>query len=969
MLKRLFFFVICSSFLCAEVTGSKVGKFYYNNPLVDTTSFHSTQLFSLANINNKTKDISRSGSWRLTHSDQYKPTAISTGSPMFKIKSSTVEIDLNGMEIAYTGTNGDGYIGIEVGFAPSESGTQPTDVVIKNGTIKGFDLGILVHSGVKNIKLENLQIIDSSCGVVLMGKGGDYHSNAVVSCVMNGVRIIGHGANRKTALVNLKDLIEDVANYNYGSNAFMPLRDDAVEAGVDTVHTYAGIMALYARDLFIMNSSVQGIGYNGGDEGTSNRTEGIGVVVRHTTRFGMYNSYVERSASETKAVGLQFEDVNDIEVINCQFNSGTSATKTVGIELFSESAPGSGYLIESAKFADCECNLNYSGDVVLGIDATYARDIVIENVQCNRNNGLKTTYGLYATKLHHADIINSIFSTNISTNASIATAEGVTAAGIYLNGASAGDILAITCDGVQANGNVGTNTGRGCYIKNANAIDISNSSFCLNEGTSLRTSEDTDLIGSTSVVAGHDQSAVVISKHLGVLTQTGGYGIVLDAVTNCVCDNVKASYNQGVRSAGLQIKNSNDCQVFGGQFSSQQATGGCFHSSLASQSPTALAASSSHQTLLYGGDSLSTIDARYATDKFLLNMELVKADQQNSAATEDYDEIRTVISAMSLLQAGVARYRLWGTAVGCHVHNSKACFFKGIHALRNVSEKDSAVGIAFTGEVENCIVRDSELSYNVAWQDSIKTLSAQSYAYTFELQAVHPFWDMLANEAASEGLPSSDGEWERADSSSVKGLDDTTTFVAQGEGLKIRLDGTNRDIANPVGGIAAGCLLGDAAMDMLIEGNVIQGNNGHSGQAYGILMHVAFLPIIRNNRIYYTSTNSYGFSYGLAEISSHATSISLENEIIANKAGPYYNANYLIPFDGTDSQKPGMSYQVVATFNGELDSADVMSDKDSLEVKFSQDTTFYGVELLSDAFLHDDLVARWDEDAGKEWTA
>lgn len=969
MLKRLFLLVLCSAFLSADQPGHRVGKFYYNNPFVDTTSFHSTQLFSLANINNKTKDISRAGSWRLTHSDKYKPAATSSGSPMFKIKASTVEIDLNGMEIAYTGTVGQGYVGIEVGFAPSESGDQPTDVVIKNGTIKGFDLGILVHKGVKNIKIENVQIIDSSCGVVLMGQSGDYHSNAVVSCVLNGVRVTGHGANRRSALVNLKTLIEDAGSYNYGANSFMPLRDDAVEAGVDTVYTYAGIMAMYTRDLFMINSSVQGVGYNGGDEGTSNRTEGIGIIVRHATRLGMYSSYVERSASETKAVGMQLEDVNDIELMNCQFNSATSAQKAIGIELFSESAPVTGYLVESAKIVDCECNLNYSDVHAIGFDATYARDLVIDNLQCNRNQGLETAYGLYSGQLHHVTIAKSKFNANIATGSSIATQDGVAAIGICLDGIATDSIAAVKMRNVQSNGNIGTNSGRGLGVKNANAIEVLNSSFCLNEGTSLRTSESTDLIGSTSVVAGHDQSSSVISRYAGVLTHTGGYGITLTDVVSSVLDNVKASYNKGVRAAGLEAKNCSDCEIFNSHFSSQRATGDCFHTDLASQSPTALAVSSQHEALLYGGLDLSSIDVRYATDQFLLVAESIKEDQQNSAAVEDYEELRTVISALSLLQGAVARYRLWGTAIGCHIHNSKACFLKNIHALRNVSQKDSAFGVAFTGEIENCIVRNSELSYSSAWEESIKTPSSETYQATFELEAVKPFWDMLASEASAEGLPSGDGQWERADSSSVQGIDDTTTFVAQGEQLKIRLDGTNRNLVNPVGGIAAGCLIGDAALDVLLENNVIQGNNGHSGHAYGVLMHVAFLPVIRNNRIYYTSVNSYGFAYGLAEFSSHATSISLFNEVSANKAGPYYNANFMIPFDSTDSQKPGMSYQVVSTFNGDLDNADSMNDKDSLEVKVSQDPTFYGVELLSDPFLHDDLVARWTEDVGKEWTA
>lgn len=974
MLKRV---VQVLGILCATIPvchgvfpGKSVGKLHCNNPMVTTTSFQSTQFFSLTNFNNRTKDVTRSGSWKLTRSDQYTPAATSTGSPMLKVVASTVEIDLNGMEISYTGTAGDGYIGIEVGYAPSETGTQPTDVVIKNGTIKGFDLGILVHAGVKNVMFENVQILNSSVGVLLMGKSGDYHSNAVVSCVMNGVCVIGHGANRKTALVNLKALLEDASpSYNYGANSFMPLRDDAVAAGVDTVHTYMGIAAIYARDLLIVGSCVQGVGYNGADEGNSNRTEGVGIVIRNSTRIGLQNSYVERSASQTKAVGLQLEDVNDVEIIDCQFNSTTSATQAVGIELFSESAPASGYLAESIHMQGCECNFNYSDDTAMGANFSKVRDLHIVDCQFNRNNGKKTCYGLYSTKLHQMHIDQSSLSTNFADNASLATKNGAIAAGLYLAGGAAGDLASLKISNVDASGNIGTNSGRGIYVNDANALFIEDTTCCLNEGTSLRTDENTDLIGTTTTVAGHNQSASVISKHLGVLTHTGGVGIWLESVTNALLTHVRASYNQGLRATGILGRSCIDCEFIGCVASSQQATGDCFHTNLASQSNIAFPAIAAQQQLLYGGDSLATIDMRYATDKFLVSAGSIKTDQANSAASEAYSDVRTVVSAMALLQAAVARYRVWGTAVGMHLHNCQACFIDKLHAMRNISTKDSAMGIAFTGEVEGCIVRNSELSYNIAWQDSKRTASAQAYNYTFEMQAVHPFWDLLANEAAAEGLPTGDGQWERADSSAVQGFDDTTTFVAQGENLKIRLDTTNRNLVNPVGGVAVGCLLGDAAFDILVENNVMQGNNGHSGQAYGILMNVVFLPVIRNNRIYYTSTNSYGFSYGIAEFSAHATSASMNNELSANKAGAYFNANYMVPFDATDVQKPSMSYQIVSTFNGDLDAADVMKDKDSLEVKYSQDPTFYGVEATYDAVLHDDLVTRWDEDAGKEWTA
>jgi hypothetical protein len=77
----------------------------------------------------------------------------------------------------------------------------------------------------------------------------------------------------------------------------------------------------------------------------------------------------------------------------------------------------------------------------------------------------------------------------------------------------------------------------------------------------------------------------------------------------------------------------------------------------------------------------------------------------------------------------------------------------------------------------------------------------------------------------------------------------------------------------------------------------------------------------------------------------------------------------MVPFNSTDAQKPGMSYQIVSTFNGELDNADTINDKDNFEIKFSQDSAFHTTESTSDAVIDSDLRTRWDEDGGKEWTA
>ena len=956
----------------------RVGKVRCGNPMVTTTSFNATQLFSLSNIHNKTKDIVRSGAYTLNSSGEYSPASTAVGSPMLKIKSSTVEIDLNGMEISYTGTAGDGYVGIEVGFAPSESGTQPTDVVIKNGTIKGFDLGILVHSGVKNVMLDNVQIIDSSVGVLLMGQTGSYHNSSVVSCVLSGVSVIGHGADRRAALVNLKTLIETTYQYN-GGNEFMPLRADPLNADTVDVYTYMGIVAIYSRNLLILNSNVQGVGYDGYDEGNTNRTEGVGIVIRDCARVGIKDSYVERSASETKAVGLQIEDTNDVEIESCQFNSNVSSTKAVGCEFFTQGSPD--YIVESMKMNNCECNLNYSDDTAMGADFSQVRNLEIFNSVFNRNNGKKTCYGIYSGKIHYGVIQDTACNTNFADNVSVQTAEGVIAAGIYLKDSDGGtnDILSVHIKNVDANSNIGTNTGRGIYVNGASALTIENVTCSLNEGTSLRTTEDTDLIGTTTNVAGHDQSTTVISSHLGVLTQTGGVGLWLENVDNCFCSKVSAMTNKGVRATGILGKSCSDCSFISCETTSQQSTGSCFHTDLGSQTATALGVDAAHQQLLFGGDSLTSIQTVFATDQFLLKANEIKVDQLDKDASEDYDDLRTVISAMNLLQGGVARFRLWGTAVGMHLHNSSGCFIDNHKSMRNSAPKDSAMGIAFTGESQACIVRNSELSHNIGWTDSQRTSSTQAYSHTFELNELYPFWNMIAGpketaDTDPDGTAGDDLEWRYASDTTETGFYINSSFTAQGVSLKIQLANATgvHQLVNPVGPATIGCLIGDAALDFLIEDNVIQGNNGHSGQAYGILMDTAFSAIIRSNRVYNTTCNAYGMGWGIAEFTAHSASVQIKNEASGNRCGTYYNANYMIPFDPNDLQLgSSMALQSVSSHNGDLTDADALNDVENFEIKYinsTQNNYFHEIQSTFDAILHTDLVARWDEDAN-DWTA
>jgi hypothetical protein len=926
------------------------------------TYFSSAQVFSLANVNNRTKELNRSGLYRLSSTDTFAQISTAVSNPMMKVTGSTVEIDLNGMQIISGVTTGAGYVGIEVGLRPNETGDQVSHVLIKNGVIKNFDCAILIHAGVQNVTLENIEIVNSSVGVACMGLStGGLYDGSVVSIVCDGVRVMGSGLDNRVALVNLKTLLE--TTYTYGQNTFMPLRQDPLNGNAQDVYSYYGMFMTYVTGLVLKNCLIQGIGYanyNTFSEGDGERTEALGIVIKNSSHINIDQSAVELMTSEVKAVGIQFDACYDISLSRTQANNQTSKTQAIGLELFSATSPT---LIAKSLFIDtCECNLNYSDDTAMGANLSKVQDVFITNSFFNRNNGKKTCYGLYSSKMNYADISATSMSANIADNGSIATANGVYAAGIHFEDVDGGtkDILAINLTDVQACMNIGTNSGRGIFIKGGSAICCNRVNASLNEGTSLRSSEAATLLS--------DQGSAEISKHLGVVTKTGGVGIWLENAINIQAYGVRANYNQGVRAAGIMARSCSDLHFVDCVTSSQQATGSCFDSSLGSQTATALSVVSEQRQLLYGGATISTINTKYATDKFLASMANVKAAQLAVQALS-YDDLKTIASAIVLLQAGVARFRLWGTAVGLHMHNSSGCFVQRHTSKRNSSAKDSAMGLAFTGQVQACTVIDSDFSYNHGWTDSVRTNSASTtVTHTYDLTEVYPFWDMLAAPFGTPNTtPTSDGFWQSATSTST----DTGiygSFVAQNDGATIRLDGTAYAMVNPVGPCTIGCLVGDAALDVVVQNNLMQGNNGNAGQVYGLLLDIGFATIVKENKIYGSYVSSYGFGFGFAEFNTHSSSIQLKNECFANRVATFYNANYMILYNPGDVSTT-LSFQSTSAYNGNLTVADNLNDgQDNFEVKYSQDALFYDIESTTDAVVDATLVARWTDDAN-DWVA
>lgn len=685
--------------------------------------------------------INKSGSYSFADNQiyNYQPTDMSVGNPMVKVVASDVEIDFNYIGIYNKSQNCDGLIGIEIGWSPVElaadsSRVQPKNIVIKNVGFNTFDCGILVHNGVARIMIENVNINNTCIGMVFAGES----LGGIEGVKIQNVSIFGDGQDHKTCLVSLKTLLE--TTYGYGADYFIKLASDPLNSDTVDVYSYYGIWLNYVSNANIKNILIKDVGYNYieyGSLGNGNRSQAMGMVCKNSKQVKIDSMAINMVSSEIKAVSLQLDNSSGITVEKSNFSYNVSAKKAVGIEIANETSAN--YSVMALKLEQVECQNHVSDDVAMGMDLSSVRGLAGYNLSCKFNNGGISSYGIYLKKGYTLDFRDSTFSENTSTRQinDIATTTGIASYGFYGENINSMQHAQVDFCSMQA-----LNSAYGIYLKNCTSCRFDTCQFIANIATSMRSGE--------AAAIRTAQDAAEISKHAPVVdaASTGGYGAFITGTNFVRFFDCLANSNSGHRAIGLNFKNCRAIAIYDTFASTQYATGSMLDSTFQTDnivSPSAIEIKSVHLPLLFGGISKTSVDALTTTDLFLQKMSSIRASQVAGNAPS-YNDLVAVTATASLLEGMIARYRLWGVAMGINANNVTGFLLKNCTCVGNLSLFDSGIGLGFTGRNTDHTVRDSNLAFNIGGLSSVITAAtnpAAEYSYSYNLMGMKPFWSTL----------------------------------------------------------------------------------------------------------------------------------------------------------------------------------------------------------------------------------
>jgi len=744
-------------------------------------------LFGITDIRNKTKELCKAGCWELGKGGFYNPISTAESSPMIKITGSHIELNFAGNFIENTDTSLAGWIGIEVGYSPAElaantSLRQPKDIVISNVHLRNFDCGILIHKGVERIVIQESVILDSSLGIVILGDpdshpttiGSQMNVELVKSISIVNCKIIGHGLNRRDALVNLKTRIEGAdPNYAYTTDLFMPLRGDRLNANLVDVYTYSGILATHTKNFLISCVDIECTGNRDfASEADTTRTEGIGIILRDVDLVTIQHTKTHETYGTVKATGLQLERVCGIDIYDSDFSYANSSYFASGIETFPDFLAktfdgllsGFDYTVE--EFDMCEVKTEFQRSAVFsaGIFLTDTRGLNGENVAADRNIATSAAFGLLTFTSVDISFTDSTFDRNIAGAATTTlksrlfksllpspehitrTTPGSPFDGVCAIGAQINTTNNIKCKNITCSNNLGENSGRGIQLTTCSNCIFEDSNFSYNQATAKRLTEDSDIRTA--------QDANIISKQGPTVdpTITGAYGCIVEVNSSKITwSNCKAEHNSAHRSAGFLIKDSTRTTFDGCSASYQEANGDFLSSDITAFTPTTASFLAVHQPL-FASDAcdvdptITNVNYTNLHSDFLTSAESIR-ETQAASNTVNFSDEEPFVAAIALATASIARFRLWGTANGIHIHNGQHFVIKNSACIGQTSLKDNAMGVLISGRSSDFEVVNCNLSYNEAWTDSAQTLYGSSpdpddplLRYEYDLSCMRDYW-------------------------------------------------------------------------------------------------------------------------------------------------------------------------------------------------------------------------------------
>lgn len=714
----------------------------------------------LKHFDRQTKELKVSDRWRLQESGIFNPRFehVDPGdpdsalvydyvnvSPMIKITGTDIELQGN----KHTITNGDmnhgGQVAIEIGYTPNELAADPTlkqphSIKIKDLRLIDFDCGIIIHHGVNDVVIENCLISGCSIGILTLGKTGSVLANSVLDIKLDKVSVIGHASNRHESLVAFKALVE--TTYGYPVDLFMKLSTDPLNSDAVDVYTYAGIWLICSENIEMKNVKVHHIGYCDfaiTSEGNGKRTHAVGIVVKNCKRLNLKDISSDDSFSELQSAGMRLDNVVRMRVNHSIFSNHIGGIRATGVEVINNDSLD--YSIDEVWFDTVSCEDIVGGEVAVGLNLSDSRGFAGSNLVCKFNKGGKESYGIYTNKAHTLTLEDSTLSSMLTTHAvnDVATEKGVIAAGLYGQNVVGCQIKKSSCVSMKA-----LNTAYGMYFKDSSDIRIQKSQFSANISLSPRSGE--------AAAIRAEQDVEEISRYAPVVaaTNTGSYGILFDVCQRLKIEECLSVSNYGTRAAGFSFKNCRSVGLMDSIASAQVAIGLMLDTSFMIDhiaDPTNATIQPAHMPLLFSDMTKTSVDLVATTDLFLEKMTEIRT-RQSQGLEPLYDDVITALATKNLLQAIVARYRLWGTAFGIHTHNTVGCLFQRNICLGQLSLFDGAAGICFSGRNSGHLIEDCNTSYNIAWYlsaQALPTSGAPQYASKYDLSGMKVFWETLTN--------------------------------------------------------------------------------------------------------------------------------------------------------------------------------------------------------------------------------
>ena len=893
------------------------------------------------------------------------------------------DLGMNKITCNNNSSTGAAVTGIKVasGVAVSIDGAH----VNNNSTTVGNAIGLQFSSATDTVTLKNMNVDNistSASAATAQGISVDTGTNISMTNIATNHIASTNGTPGDvqgiTFLTSAKSI--DMSNVAMNSNAGAAVHGLKLAAGEN----------VFLQDCFADQNSGTSSAYGIEITGSVNALDAINITGNaNTASAGVAGGFKATAATAVK-----------IDGISADYNQAAGGTnEVVGIEF---ATSGSSV---SLKNATANNNTSAGGNST-GIRLAAGLAVSMDNVAANYNlcENASIVRGIhFDTSLQSAHLKNL----SADSNYAATPATGMLAVGVHIE-----QPLSVEINDISASRNIGFDRSYGLFLDGQSSAGSNTSvkNAILNGNTSNSTATAMAAIDTTATVSKHLPVNVFDSITGFTSVLEGAFGVYVYQINSCLLDGVDASRNNGVRAGGMYITTCDDCTVQNSKTSFQQATGGFFFDSdpfngLTNTAITIPSAQNASVESIYGGTSDASVNLLALTKDFLHGLRNIKSLQDTSnydpTLSSVYNNISEMSGAQSLMNATIAQFRKFSTAVGVQIHNSENCIVQDHIALGNKSATDSAIGVGISGTAQGHIVLRVKSSSNEAWTDS--KLSSTG---NINIAAVLPFWTFLeayvltatwagealnGNQSATSFFTAiaspivaaqtgflttasyqSGNTILAADQPAVPSGNDALsepTIALDRLAISFISDISNVPVNNMeefgsiVGGMAVGILVGDASVNSEVDSCDVANNQSNAGQFFGLLQDVTTSLLAKDNRFYQHFANDLGYGFGVAELTLQSNSIHVGNVFFGNAIGDMLNSNYFVPYDPTDY--PNIFFPVKIAYNGDIGNFANASPFDNLVIEFI-------AAKQTSSYIPNDMVTFWNDSGsptGKtDWT-